>query len=334
VTRAPSATSLSSTALRLRRLVVAASPAALLGLFCVALLASKVARAEDLESDAVYVPASGARSLAVRNPLGAVRVQGWDRPEVRIVANKHAGSPSVLSRLRVRVDFGEGGVRVTTGYYLSDNTFNPLPLAGAGIDLAIDAPRQVALEVATFRGEVDASGFRSGARLSSQQGHIRVADLEGQVDTRALDGNQWLEAIRGSLAATGVVGDLDLAGVRGERVDAAVFRGKITARDLDAQVVRLHSTVGTVLLIGALRPGARYDLATRDGDVRLMLHEAPFDVVARSGNVRSRVPLEAAGGEPRVWRHVVLARPVEETAPPAMLDLASAHGLIEIAPAP
>jgi len=312
---------------RARRAVVAAAPLLGCALFAGALLASGAARAEDLESDAVYVPAATARSLAIRNPLGTVSVQGWDRSEVRVIAHKRASSPVLLSRLRVRVDFDEGGVRIITGFQYSDNTFNALPLAGAGIDLVVEAPRAVALAVSTFHGDVDASGFRAGAHLSSQQGHIRVADMVGPVDTRALDGDQWFEDISGSLAASGVVGDVDLADVRGEQVDATVFRGRITARNVDARLVKLHTTIGTVVFIGPLRDGGRYDLAARDGDVRLMLKEAPFELSARAPSVRSAVALSSTG-EPQGFRHVTLTRPAPLS--PARIEAASRHGHVDL----
>ena len=210
------------------------------------LLPAAAARAEDLESDAVYLPAETTSAMAVRNPLGTVKLQGWDRPQIRIIAHKRAGSRALLERLKVRVDLDGGDVRVTTGFYLSDGAFTPLPLSGGAIDLTIDAPRKIALTALTFSGDIDASGFRAGARLSSQAGQIRASDVEGQVDTRTLNGNQWLEAIRGSLLASGVSCDLALADVEGKRVDASVYKGQITARDVTGTpgaIIRLRTKI-------------------------------------------------------------------------------------------
>src|SRR5262245_24485258 len=108
------------------------------------------AHAEDLESDAVYIPAPQTASIAVRNPLGTVKLAGWDQPQIRIIAHKRAGSRTMLERLKVRVDLDGGDVRVTTGFYLSDGAFTPLPLQDGAIDLTIDAPRRAALTALTF----------------------------------------------------------------------------------------------------------------------------------------------------------------------------------------
>ena len=76
------------------------------------LLPAAAARAEDLESDAVYLPAETTSAMAVRNPLGTVKLQGWDRPQIRIIAHKRAGSRALLERLKVRVDLDGGDVRL------------------------------------------------------------------------------------------------------------------------------------------------------------------------------------------------------------------------------
>lgn len=304
----------------------------------VTLCASGRAEAEELESDAVYIPVPTAVSLVVRNPLGAVSVQGWDRPEVRIVAHKHAnaaGARSLIGRLKVRVDFNAGHVRVTTGFYLSDGTFNPLPLSSAGIDLSIDAPRAMALQVATFRGDIRAAGFRLGATLSSEIGEIQVADVAGPVETRALDGNQWIEEVRGSLAANAVTGDLDLARIEGPRVEAKVVRGRITVRDVRSALVRLRAQMGDIVFVGALVPATRYDFATHRGDVVLRLRPASFRVVARSprgvvGDLRLALQQQDATGLQR-GRHVESpGHSGSFDAEAALLDLASIDGDVRI----
>lgn len=305
-------------------------------LAALALLSGGAARAEDLESDAVYLPAEATTALAVRNPLGTVKMTGWDRPQIRIIAHKRAGSRSLLERLKVRVDLDGADVRVTTGFYLSDGAFTPLPLAGGAIDLTIEAPRGVALTALTFSGDIDASGFRAGAHLSSQAGRIRAADVEGPVDTRTLNGNQWLEAIRGSLLASGAECDLELDGVSGKRVDASVYKGRITARDVTGSqgaLIRLRAAHGTIVLLGELAPGAQYDLATRDGDVRLELRPAPFTITARAPSVRSGFALKKLEEARGLMRAAFPGGPgAAPASSQANLTIASASGEVVLQP--
>ena len=178
-------------------------------------------------------------------------------------------------------------LRITTGVYFKGNVWRPVPLAGAGIDLTIDAPRGVSLKAVTFGGDIDASGFRSGARLESQHGEIRAADLEGRVDTRTAQGRQTLQGIHGSVEASGIDGDVELESIEGETLDATVYHGQITARGLRTPVVRLRTTHGAVIFLGALLPGGRYELSSLSGDLKVQLCPSPFRLVARAGGTIS-----------------------------------------------
>jgi hypothetical protein len=238
--------------------------------------------ADDMEGDAVYVPMPRGETLAVRNPLGAVRVRGWDEPQVKIVAAKRARSSALLDRLKVRVNIEGGRVDVTAGVYLADGSWRPLPQSGAGVDLTIDVPRRMALAASTFTGDIDAAGLRSGARLTSTGGEIHAADIEGQVDSHSAEGRQQLQAIHGRLAADGLDGDVELESVEGDTLDATVVKGQISAREVRSRVVRLRSVRGAVVFVGALQPGGRYELTSHDGDVRVVLRSAAFRVVARA----------------------------------------------------
>ena len=260
------------------------------------------ALADDMEGNAVYLPMPAGESLTVCNPLGTVQLRGWDQPEVRIVAEKRATSPGLLDRLKVRVEIIDGKLDVTAGVYLDGKSWHSVPLDGAKINLTIDAPRRMALAASTFAGDIDAAGFRAGAHLSSERGMIRAADIEGSVDTRSLDGKQSLQAIHGRLAASGIDGDVELEAIEGDTVDARVYRGQITAREVRTPVVRLQTTIGTIVFVGALRPGGRYELTTYEGDIRLSLRPAPFRIAARGRSVRTSFAMPDAIAGPGFLR--------------------------------
>jgi DUF4097 and DUF4098 domain-containing protein YvlB len=260
------------------------------------------ARAEETEVTFAYVPAPNVESMAVDQPLGRLTLNGWDKPEVRIVARKHAKDSATLDQLRVNVELDNGKIRIRTGVRVGD-TFHPLPVAqgdtSAGIDLSIDAPRGVALRASTWAGDLEAQGFRAGAALSSRGGEVHANDIEGEVRTNALKGKQRLSAIRGNIEADGVTGDVEIDMVDGDLLEAKVVEGQITARRVHSALVRLFSSSG-VVLIGALRPGARYEVIARGGDVRLVLERTPFTVraLAPAGGVHSAFTLDHAVGSP------------------------------------
>jgi hypothetical protein len=265
--------------------------------FAAAIAFTGSAHADDLEDDVVYIPMPRGEALSVHNPLGGVRVRGWDQPQVRIIATKRARTPELVDRIKGRVSIVDGKVDVATGIYFDDHTWWPLPQGGAAIDLTIDAPRGMTVDAHTHSGDVDAEGFRSGAKLTSEKGQIRAADITGPVDTRSNWGKQSLQQIHGRLAANGLESDVDLESVDGDTVDATVYKGQITAREVRTRVVRLHAIIGNIVYVGSLTVGGRYELNTRQGDVRLALRPVPFRLVADapSGKVVSAFKLD--GGE-------------------------------------
>ena len=305
-------------------------------LFAVAFLGVNVeragsdVRADELEGNLVYLPMPAGESLAVSNPLGFVRLRAWDEPQVRIVAEKRARDPRTLERLKVRADVEGGRLRITAGVRFSDG-WRSVPadkagLAGAVIDLTIDAPRGMTIDASTFGGDLDASGFRAGAHLESKHGEIRAADIQGKVDTHSLAGRQSLQGIHGPLDANGVEGDVELVSIDGATLDATVYKGQISAREIRSPVVRLRDAVGLIVFVGDLQRGGRYELSTLDGDVRMTLRPVPFHIVAR-----------APGGV--TVRGLVLRGEVQPTSVSAdydgggaSLELAAARGSIELTP--
>jgi DUF4097 and DUF4098 domain-containing protein YvlB len=294
-----------------------------LGAFAAASYAT-VSLADETEVSFAYVPAPDAESVSVEQPLGKLQMRGWDKPEVRIVATKRAPDAETLDRLRVNVEMQNGRIRIRAGVRVG-GVFRALPPQGRmGIDLAVDAPRRVLLEARTWAGDLEAQGFRAGANLASTGGEVRASDIIGKVTSNSVMGKQHLSAIRGDVEADGVTGDLELDTVDGELLEAKVVEGQITAHRVRTQVVHLFSTVGGIVFVGSIRPGALYDFKTDEGDIRLELERAPFSVTARAprGTVQSGF---AVSGQrlPNLLRGEFLGGG-------ATLDLASFRGNVSI----
>ena len=141
---------------------------------------------------------------------------------MRIVAHKHARDDKTLDRLSVNVEMLDGkrahSRRRARRQYLPPAAA-PAPTA-RGIDLTVDAPRDVNVRAQTWAGDIDVNGFRAGAELSSRGGEVHACDIEGEVHTNALRGRQRLVAIRGNVDADGVTGDVELDTIDGEVLEA------------------------------------------------------------------------------------------------------------------
>jgi DUF4097 and DUF4098 domain-containing protein YvlB len=265
------------------------------------LLPPTLALAEESEVTFVNVPTPNAESIVIEQRQGRLSLQAWDKPEVRMVAHKHAKDGKTLNQLRVNFEMTpEGKIRICTGVRV-DNTFRSVPAAdGAGIDLTITAPRRVTLRAQTWAGDIDVSGFRAGATLSTNGGEVHASDIEGEVRTIAQRGKQRLSSIRGNVDADAVTGDVELDTVDGEVLEVRVVEGQIVARKVRSSLVRLFSSSGDVVLMGSTRPGARYEITARHGNVRLVLERAPFTVnaQARGGAIKNGFNLAHSVGSP------------------------------------
>ena len=295
----------------------------------VAAFAPAIATAEETEVTFAYVPAPNAESIVIEQPLGRLQLNGWDKPEVRIVAHKHARDAATLDQLRVNVEMVDGHIHIRTGVRVGD-AFHPLPAGAdgpAGIDLTVDAPRRVSLRAGTWAGNLDASGFRAGAELSSRGGEVHASDIDGRVRTTCLRGKQRLSTIHGDVEADGVDGDVELDAIDGDVLEAKVVEGQITARQIRSPLVRLFSSLGGVVLMGSTRPGARYEITTREGNVHLVLQRTPFTVAARAprGTIKNGFNLAHAVGSP-----TTLAG--EHMGGGPQLELVSGHGDIILEP--
>jgi hypothetical protein len=297
---------------------------------------ARAADAGEMLSDRreIIVPAKAAEVVRIDNLLGRVTIRGVARPgEIHIVAEKRASSPEALGRLRVHYTaFESGEVVVDTRVELGGRE-RSLPLAGSGVDLWLEVPPDVAVEAKTFGGDVSASGLRAGAKLETTGGRIGVSDVRGGVVTHQLRGGQKVAAVEGDVDLDGVEGDMDLKGLAGGRVDARVVDGNIHAEDIRDDFVRLVTTTGQIVLIGMLRPAARYDLRSYAGDVRFQPtgDPIPFTLRARSATpLSSTVPLHGSRREGEWLRAEYLGRRAPPRPRPALVELSSTLGGVVI----
>ena len=285
----------------------------------------------------IIVPARGAEMVKIDNLLGRVAIRGTARPgEIHIIAEKRAATAEALGRLRVHYTAFDGGEIVIDTRVELGGRERSLPLAGSGIDLVLEVPPEVAVEAKTFGGDLSASGLRAGARLETTGGRIGISDVRGPVVTRQLRGGQRVAAVEGDVDLDGVEGDMELRELGGGHVDARIVDGSIRAFDIRSGVVRLVTTTGQIVLLGAIRPGARYDLRSYAGDVRIVPgpDSAPFTLRAQS-----KQPLEATGVPLRAQRRdgewlraeYVPRRPAP-SARTALLELSSSLARVVIQP--
>lgn len=244
------------------------------------------------EGGVVQLPPTRVERLIIDHPQGALTLRGSDRPGLAISFRKQAESEAMLEVLQVQVDVIDGVVRVRSGVE-TRGELRGLPQPDATIDLVIDAPRGAQLLASTFSGALTVSGFHNDVDVGSQTGAIRVSNVSGAVRTHSGRGDQWLRAISGSVDARGLIGELRFYAVAGASLNAQLVSGLIAARDVRSQLLRMHVVTGTIELLGALPPEARYDLQVEQGDIQVSLPpRARFQLDASAPQLQVRYPLD------------------------------------------
>jgi DUF4097 and DUF4098 domain-containing protein YvlB len=136
--------------------------------------------------------------VSLQNINGSVRVQGWERNEVRVDAVKSAYKRERLDEARIEINATADGIDIRTRYPNRSQTFtdeeprrydNP-----ATVEYTLNVPRGARLQnVELINGALD---------LADLSGDIHASSINGKVTARNLAGEAKLSTINGPLEAT------------------------------------------------------------------------------------------------------------------------------------
>jgi Toastrack DUF4097 len=124
-------------------------------------------------------------SFKIENPRGLMHIETWDRPEVRIQADKFAGSQGALKEVRIEIR-GEGS-HVEVATHLPDE-FGFLGGPSGSVDYRITLPATVRLEASTVNGQIEVEGVAGNLRMSSVNGSVTASDVQGEVHASTVNG--------------------------------------------------------------------------------------------------------------------------------------------------
>ncbi len=209
------------------------------------------------------VPLRPGSEVRLSNANGGVTLEAWDRPEVRIEAEKEvrAGSDAaarkLMSQIRIEVANAPSGVRIDTriprhedgGGFLAA-LFNGGGVS-VGVTYTVHVPRHVALDILDSNGGIQVAGTLGKAHLKTSNGNLTVREVSGDLS---------LETSNGGIGVTRSAGSLDAKTTNGA-IDAELMH-------LAGGGLSLESTNGGVSV--RLPKDARFalDAATSNGGVR------------------------------------------------------------------
>lgn len=173
-----------------------------LALIAAAILLVNSARAQQSRDEAreefqqVYALAADGR-VSLENINGPVRIQAWERNEIKVQAVKRAYTRARLEEARIEIDAHPDAISIKTKYPDSTLNFNNNERRyenPATVEYTLTVPRRARLEsIELVNGRLDVEGVA---------GDVRAACVNGTVNARGLIGEVNLSTVNGALEAS------------------------------------------------------------------------------------------------------------------------------------
>jgi hypothetical protein len=272
--------------------------------------------------------AAGFTQLVIDNPLGDVRVEGYDGHTMMIETRKHAPDEDTLDRLRVSlVPNPDGTVRIATTAD-GGREVRPVSRAQVQIDLVIRAPRNARVDATASSGRLEVVDMDAGAELDTSSGPISVRNVQGNMSTHSVSGAMSIVQVFGSVDAETITSDVDLDTIGGDRLVASANRGRIAGRRVRARDIELTTTDGKIVLEAETALRGHLVVSSLHGDVDVRLHRhGAITVRARGTKVDLGTPVTARADG---WVQTAFGE-LSGQDPPAMVELRSRWGVVQLA---
>jgi DUF4097 and DUF4098 domain-containing protein YvlB len=220
----------------------------------------------------------GSDKLELYNMEGEIHVTGWNRSDVRIVAD---------------IDDEEGYLSLNkSGSTIKIKTkwkYGP-----SNVDYVISVPKTMALNLHGVSTDVYLEDVRGEVTVETIEGEIGVRGGSGIIDVRTIEGEITIRDARGSIRASTAEDDITIVNVVGE-IFAETFEGDIVLDDVDSGHVQGSTLDGDIHYNGTIHDGGRYRLTTHDGDVRMVIPanaNATVVVASVDGDFETDFPIE------------------------------------------
>lgn len=211
---------------------------------------------------------------------GEIIVNGWNRPEIRVRARS--------DRNEVRMD--------ASAARLSLDLIRP---RSGDTHYEVNVPVGVRVVARSTNGEINITGTRGGAEISTQNGDIVAEDVGDMLDAVTLSGDLNVRGVTGRVDIRTTSGEVTLSDVKGD-VEITTVSGDIVMRDVVARYVRGKSTSGEVSYDGVIDSTGRYELGSHSGGVYLVIPPgtgAQVTVATYTGTIDTDFPITLRPGE-------------------------------------
>ena len=215
---------------------------------------------------------------------GKIRVTGWDRPEVKVLASIDAGTlqfDANSSRVTLTVDESDGSGGRRRHHNAGDARYD------------VSVPRGSRLILEAVSGDVTANGSQGEIEATSVSGDVDVADGVRQASVESVSGSVHAAQINGNLRAESVSGSVRVESVTGN-VAATSVSGSLRLVGIQSKDVKTETVSGDIVYSGSIDAGGKYSFESHSGTIRLNIPRgagAQFSVETFSGDVSTDFPV-------------------------------------------
>jgi hypothetical protein len=230
--------------------------------------------------------------LSLVNVRGAIKVVGWDKPEVAVSAIKrlgnYMGAQQAFDETIVMME-QEGPVvslrtRMARG-------FSPFAWLGLGttppeVDYMVQVPTTSEVAVRTVSGPVEITGIQGAVYVRSVNGDLYLQDVSGNAMVHTVNGRFSGQELAGNLGARTVDGAI------------SIRRGRLAS--LSAKTVS-----GDISVESPLDPRGTYSATTISGSLHLFVPadtRASIQLASASGKVQCELACVVSESRRGAWR--------------------------------
>lgn len=186
-------------------------------------VSSPAAAADAIDRQNKTLSLPSGKTLSIEVTVGAVRIDGWDRPDAEISVERHAPSAAQFGRLPVTIDDSASNVAVRA--IQADGNTDPAFRS----DVTVHVPRGAVIDsVKVMEGRIAIDGFA---------GRITADIRRGPIDAKDMAGTIRLEGGIGNVTVTGA--RLTPGGLLRLRTFNGDVKLSLAERPLDARIMAL-----------------------------------------------------------------------------------------------
>ena len=234
-------------------------------------------------------PTAGIERIRIEAGAGSLRISG-EKDAVQVMARGRACSESEELVAATDVEIRREGTLLIVSTVLPEpgETSGVLfaRTAYATLDLTVDVPDQIALEVEDSSGDLEIDSV-AALDLADSSGDIRIRAVDGELTLQDSSGNIDVRSVRGDVTLTDSSGDVELEEVAGDVTVPVDSSGDLEIRGVEGSVWIQTDTSGDIDIVD-VRDDVRIDIDS-SGSIDVDRVGGSFTVGAdASGSIRHR----------------------------------------------